>query len=80
MQREILESKGYKLVRTKTEYMECKFNSRRQRYKELVTIVGEEVTQIDQFCYLGLIMRNNGEIEENLTNRIKAGWLEWRSA
>lgn len=38
--------------------MEYKFsNRRRQRSKELITIVGERVAQRDHFCLIG----NNGE-------------------
>lgn len=50
------ESKGLKLNRTKIEYMEYKFSSRRQRNNELVTIAGEEVTNTNKFCYLGSII------------------------
>lgn len=28
---------------------------------------------------VGLIMRNNGEIEEYVTNRIKAGWKKYET-
>lgn len=37
-----------------------KFSDRRQRNKELVTIVGEEVEQRDQFHYLRSIRYYNG--------------------
>lgn len=43
-------------------------------YKEvnkLVTIASEEVTQTNQFRYFGSIIKNKGEIEEEVTNRIK---------
>lgn len=30
-----------------------------------------------QFRYLGSIMRNYEEVEEDVTNIIKASWLEW---
>lgn len=28
----------------------------------------------------GSTIRNNGEIEDDVTNRINAGWLKWRNA
>ncbi|KAF3626060.1 hypothetical protein FXO37_30537 [Capsicum annuum] len=54
--RQILESKGFRLSRTKTEYLECKFN--------------EESQEAD----------GSGETDENVTHRIRVGWLKWRLA
>lgn len=51
--------------------MGCKFSNRRQRSNDLATILSEEVKQPNQFCCLGSIMHNSGEIEEDVTNRIK---------
>lgn len=39
--REALESKSFTVSRTRKKYMECAFSDRRQRSKELVTILGE---------------------------------------
>lgn len=74
-----LESKVFKLGRTKTSYMERKFSSKRPRSKELVTIAGEEV-QKDQLFYLGLIIHINRNIEKEVKKRVKANWLECRNA
>ena len=38
------------------------------------------VTQKDTFWYLGLVLQNNGEIDEDVRHRISAGWLKWRQA
>lgn len=46
-------------------------------HKEQVIIAGKE-TILNQFRYLELT-HNTGELEENLTNTIKAGRLKWRS-
>lgn len=40
----------FKLSRIKTKYMKCKFCSRMQRRKNLITIVGEEIAQTDGFA------------------------------
>nr|XP_009803656.1 PREDICTED: uncharacterized protein LOC104248992 [Nicotiana sylvestris] len=32
----------------------------------------------DSFKYLGAIIQGNGEIDEDVTNRIGAGWMRWR--
>lgn len=46
----MLESKGFKLSKSKTEYMECKVSSTRQRSNKLVTIVNEDVTKTKKFA------------------------------
>ena len=32
------------------------------------------------FQYLGSVIQKDGEIQEDVTHRIKAGWLKWRDA
>jgi hypothetical protein len=34
----------------------------------------------DIFPYLGSMFQKNGDIDENVSHRIKAGWLKWRQA
>ncbi|KAM2859996.1 hypothetical protein COP2_025345 [Malus domestica] len=55
--REVLESKGLRLSRSKIEYMECKFSANGGQNE------------------LG-----NGEFDGDLTHRIQAGWMKWKSA
>lgn len=43
----MLESKDFKLSRSKTEFIKCKFSKRKQRSKELVKIATERVKQRD---------------------------------
>jgi hypothetical protein len=38
------------------------------------------VPKKDAFCYLGSMLQNNGDIDEDVSHRIKAGWLKWRQA
>lgn len=42
----------------------------------LVIIACEILAERNQFIYLGLIIHNNGEVEEDMTNKIKAVWLK----
>jgi Reverse transcriptase (RNA-dependent DNA polymerase) len=78
--REALESKGLRLSRSKTEYMHCKF-SKVQVDSELVVKLGEDIIpQVTKFRYLGSIVQSDGEINEDITHRIQAGWLKWRKA
>lgn len=55
------------------------FCNRRHISKELVTITSVEVAEGDQFRYLGSIIHNNGEIEEEVTNITKTSWWKWRN-
>ena len=49
--RQILELKGFRLSRTKTEYMRCEFSGVRSEDKD-VTLVGQVVPRRDTFRYL----------------------------
>ncbi|KAL4188350.1 hypothetical protein AMTRI_Chr08g159640 [Amborella trichopoda] len=78
--RDALESKGFKINRTKTKYMECKFSTNRSRDKEVVKIDGQVIQRKLYFRYLGSIIQENGEIEEDVVHEIRAGWAKWRCA
>jgi hypothetical protein len=38
------------------------------------------VSKKDIFRYLGLMLQKNGDIDEDVSHRIKADWLKWRQA
>jgi hypothetical protein len=38
------------------------------------------VPKKDTFRYLGSMLQKDGDIDEDLSHRIKAGWLKWRQA
>ncbi|KAK4724663.1 hypothetical protein R3W88_027442 [Solanum pinnatisectum] len=59
--RQTLEAKEFKLSRTKTEYVECKFN-------DAMHEVG--VPKRDRFKYLGSIVQGRGDIDDDITHRI----------
>jgi hypothetical protein len=75
--RRILEAKGFMLSRFKTEYMKCDFSATTQEEGD-VRLDGQVVTKKDTFRYLGLMFQKDGDIDEDLSHRIKAGWLKWR--
>ncbi|KAG2637517.1 hypothetical protein PVAP13_2NG525503 [Panicum virgatum] len=77
--RRTLESKGFRLSRTKTEYMMCDFNATRHEGGD-VSIDGQVVVQNDTFRYLGSVLQKDGNIDEDVRHRISAGWLKWRQA
>ena len=78
--RGVLESKGFRISRTKTEYMECKFSQNRSRNEGVVKIDNQDIPQSDHFRYLGSIMHKEGDIVDDVAHRIRAGWLKWRGA
>ena len=76
--RETLESKGFRL-RTKTEYMRCDFGTT-TREEEDISLEGQVVPRKDMFRYLGSMLQRDGDIVEDVSHRIKAGWIKWRKA
>ena len=70
--RGVLESNGFRLSRTKTKYMECKFSQNRSRNKGVVRIDNQEMPQSDHFCFLGSIIDKEGDIVNDVAHRIRA--------
>ncbi|XP_052193027.1 uncharacterized protein LOC127801710 [Diospyros lotus] len=75
-----LESKGLKLSRKKTEYMECKFSKNARVEDVIIKLENQILQRKDHFRYLGSMIQKDGEIHEYVTHKIKAGWLKWRNA
>ncbi|KAM3233883.1 hypothetical protein P3L10_019242 [Capsicum annuum] len=76
--RQTLESKGFRLSRTKTEYLKCKFSDMSQEDGVVVKLNSQAIQKRESFKYLGSIIQGNGEIDEDVTHRIGVGWLKWR--
>ncbi|XP_019248596.1 PREDICTED: uncharacterized protein LOC109227859 [Nicotiana attenuata] len=70
--RQMLESKGFKMSRWKTEYLECKFSDERHEEVEL-KIDTQVIPTRDNFKYLGFVIQGNREINEDVTHRIGGG-------
>ncbi|XP_075086344.1 uncharacterized protein LOC142169047 [Nicotiana tabacum] len=64
--RQTLESKGFKLSRSKTEYLECKFSEGMHEEEMEVRIGTQVIPRRDSFKYLGSIIQGNGEIDEKI--------------
>jgi len=77
--RQTLESKGFRLSRTKTEYMRCDFGGVVQEEGD-VSLEGQVVPKKDTFRYLGSMLQRDGDIDADVSHRIKAGWIKWRQA
>jgi hypothetical protein len=75
--RQTLEAKGFRLSRSKTEYMKCDFSATTQVEGD-VRLDGQVVPKKDIFRYLGSMLQKDWDIDEYLSHRIKASWLKWR--
>ncbi|KAL4204408.1 hypothetical protein AMTRI_Chr01g131910 [Amborella trichopoda] len=53
LRKDALESKGFRISRTKIQYMECKFSNNKSRDEEVVKTDGHEVQKRPYFRYLG---------------------------
>ncbi|KAG2599534.1 hypothetical protein PVAP13_5KG428814 [Panicum virgatum] len=76
--RQTLESKCFRLSRTKTEYMRCDFGATHEDGD--VSLEGQVVPKRDTFRYLGSMLQRDGDIDEDVSHKIKAGWMKWRQA
>jgi hypothetical protein len=74
-----LEAKGFRLSRSKTEYMKCDFSATTQEEGN-VRLDGLVVPKKDIFRYLGSMLQKNGDIDKDVCHRIKAGWWKWHQA
>jgi len=59
------------LSRSKTEYLHCHFSASEGVANE-VTIEGAVIPRVERFRYLGSIIHGNGEIDNDINQRIKA--------
>ena len=64
--RQTLELKGFRLSRTKIEYMMCGFSTTKRG--EEVSLDGQVVPQKDTFRYLGLMLQKDGGIDEDVNH------------
>jgi hypothetical protein len=67
------------LSRSKTECMKFDFCATTQEEGD-VRLDGRVVSKKDTFRYLGSMLQKDGNIDEDLSHRIKADWLKWCQA
>ncbi|KAF3671889.1 putative ATPase family AAA domain-containing protein 1-like isoform X3 [Capsicum annuum] len=70
----------WRLSRSKTEYLECKFSNVSHESDVVVKLDTHSISTRDSFKYLGFMIQENGEIDEDVTHRIGVGWMKWRFA
>jgi hypothetical protein len=62
-----LKPKGFRLSRSKTEYIKCDFSATTQE-KGDARLDGQ------------VVLQKNEDIDEDVSHKIKVGWLKWRQA
>ena len=72
--RNVLEKRGLKVSRSKTEYMQAGGVDDGGGLR----LQGETVKKVEIFKYLGSVVSRDGSCEEEIRRRIQAGWLSWR--
>ena len=77
--RQTLESKGFRLSKTKIEYMRCDFGGVVQDEGD-VSLEGQVVPKKDTFRYLGSMLPRDRDIDADISHTIKAWWIKWRQA
>ncbi|WMV39928.1 hypothetical protein MTR67_033313 [Solanum verrucosum] len=78
--RQTLESKGFRLSRTKTEYLGCKFSDVVDETDVEVRLAAQIIPKKESFKYLGAVIHGSGDIDDDVTHRIGAAWMKWRLA
>jgi hypothetical protein len=59
--------------------MRCQFSGENSNDGD-VSLDGQVVPINEIVWYLGSMLQSDGEIDENVSRRIKAGWVKWRQA
>jgi hypothetical protein len=72
--RRTLESKGFRLSRSKTEYMKCDFSATTSEEGD-VRFDGQVISKKDTFRYLGSMLQKDRDIDEDVSHRIKADYV-----
>ncbi|KAG2552506.1 hypothetical protein PVAP13_9KG465426 [Panicum virgatum] len=58
--------------------MRCDFGATHEEGD--VSLEDQVVPKRDTFRYLGSMLQRDGNIDEDVSHRIKAGWMKWRQA
>jgi len=76
--RHTLKARGFRLSRSKTEYLHCCFSGRIEDGGE-ITLDGRVIPKVAKFKYLDSIIQQNGNIDEDINQRIRVSWQKWKS-
>ncbi|KAE8728970.1 Detected protein of unknown function [Hibiscus syriacus] len=76
----VLEEKGLRINIAKTKYLSSNFSGNQNAEDVEVCIEGHVLPSKDCFKYLESMIHKDGGVDDDVTHRIKAGWLKWRAA
>ncbi|KAI3801889.1 hypothetical protein L1987_30006 [Smallanthus sonchifolius] len=68
--RTVLEHKGLKISRSKTEYLHCNFSGANVDEETQISIEGGVVPKTLKFKYLGSVIQSNGDIDNDVVHRV----------
>jgi len=77
--RHTLDSKSFRVSRSKTQHLHCCFSGREDIGRE-VTIDRMAISKVKTFKYLGSIIQQKGDVDEHISQRIKVGRQKWKWA
>ncbi|KAG5577315.1 hypothetical protein H5410_057449 [Solanum commersonii] len=78
--RQALESKGFRLSRTKTKYLRCNFSDVVEEENVEVRLATQIIPKRESFKYLGSVIQGSGDIDDDVTHCIRVAWMKWRLA
>jgi hypothetical protein len=67
--------KSFRLSKTKTEYMMCQFSGDNSDDGN-ISLDGQIVSKNDTFRYMRSMLQSDGRIDEDVSHRIRAGWVK----
>lgn len=80
MRRNTIQAKGFKLSSVKKAHLKHNFSYKTSRNEEGVRMDDIKIDTMRNFLCLGSIIQDDKELVENITNRLKAGWVKQRGA
>ena len=69
-----LEFKGFRLSRSKTEYLKYRFTEGEGGIEDKMMIGGMAIPRFENFRYLSSIIQERGDIDEDINHPIKLEW------
>ena len=76
--RNCLEERGLRINRIKTVGMRCNFEEVAREREIDLEIDFHKLKEVESFKYLGSVIQNKGDLDEELTRSIQSGWNRWR--
>lgn len=76
----MIKYKEFRIGGTMIKYMHFRCSHVGRRNKYAIQIDSRDIPCTCQFLYLGSIIHEDGNVEEDVIYMIIVGWLKWRSA